>query len=135
MEYPRDVAIGELCGSLVKAPCCVCSRHHSVEELRGMLSSMEVAVGMRLHSLIFASAGGTPIVGISYDVKVDSFIKDSGAKRCIPLKELTAERLIACIDDAARSGRGGGAETKKRLQAMELKNGEAARRLLAKEAR
>ena len=133
MEYPRDVAVGELVGSMVNTPCAVCSRRHSVEELRGMLSSMEVVVGMRLHSLIFASAGGTPIVGISYDVKVDSFIRDSGARRCIPLAELTEEALTAYIDDAVAGGRSHGNETKLRLQAMELKNGEAAERLLRRE--
>ena len=131
MEYPRDVAIGELVGGMVKAPHAVCSRRHTVEELRGMLSSMEVVCGMRLHSLIFASAGGTPIVGISYDVKVDSFIKDSGAQRCIQLKDLTAEALMADIDDAVAGGRSHGSETKRRLQTMELKNGEAAQRLLS----
>ena len=96
-----------------------------------MLSAMEVVCGMRLHSLIFASAGGTPIVGISYDVKVDSFIKDSGAQRCIQLKDLTAEALMADIDDAVAGGRSHGSETKRRLQTMELKNGEAAQRLLS----
>ncbi len=130
MEYPRDVAIGETIGAMVTAPHAVCSRRHSVEELRGMLSSMEVVVGMRLHSLIFASAGGTPIVGISYDVKVDSFIRDSGARRCIQLNELTAEALTAYIDDAVAGGRSHGSETKNRLQTMELKNGEAAEKLL-----
>ncbi|MBO4880661.1 MAG: polysaccharide pyruvyl transferase CsaB, partial [Firmicutes bacterium] len=131
MEYPRDVAIGELVGGMVNVPHAVCSRRHTVEELRGMLSSMEVVCGMRLHSLIFASAGGSPIVGISYDVKVDSFIKDSGARRCIQLKDLTAEALMADIDDAVAGGRSRGSETKRRLQTMELKNGEAAQRLLS----
>ena len=123
--------IGELVGGMVRSPHAVCSRRHTVEELRGMLSSMEVVCGMRLHSLIFASAGGTPIVGISYDVKVDSFIKDSGAQRCIQLKDLTAEALMADIDDAVAGGRSHGSETKRRLQTMELKNGEAAQRLLS----
>ena len=134
MEYPRDVAIGEKIGGMVSVPHAVCSRRHSVEELRGMLSSMEVVCGMRLHSLIFASAGGTPIVGISYDVKVDSFIRDSGAKRCIQLKDLSEEQLTAYIDEAVAGGRSHGNETKLRLQAMELKNGEAAEKLLAGKA-
>ena len=132
MEYPRDVAIGEKIGAMVNVPHAVCSRRHSVEELRGMLSSMEVVVGMRLHSLIFASAGGTPIVGISYDVKVDSFIQDSGAKRCIQLKDLSAQMLTEYIDEAVAGGRSHGTETKLRLQSMELKNGQAAEKLLAR---
>ena len=73
-------------------------------------------------------------MGISYDVKVDSFIRDSGAKRCIQLKDLSEEQLTAYIDEAVAGGRSHGNETKLRLQAMELKNGEAAEKLLTGKA-
>ena len=38
---------------------------------------------------------------------------------------------MADIDDAVAGGRSRGSETKRRLQTMELKNGEAAQRLLS----
>ncbi len=130
MEYPRDVEIGETIGQKLKVPHFVSTTHHPIEELRGMLASAELVVGMRLHSLIFAAAGGAPIVAISYDVKVDSFVKDSGAKRIIPLKLLTADKLIENIDLAISEGRAMGDETKKKLQNLETINSDMAAKLL-----
>ena len=130
MEYPRDVAIGREMAARIKTPAYASELHHSIEELRGMLAQSELVVGMRLHSLIFAASLGTPIVGISYDVKVDSFIKDSGAKYLIRLEKLTAEDLIRCIDGAAGDGRDAGAETRKQLIELEKKNAQCAGELL-----
>ncbi len=130
MEYPKDIAIGNKVGAMLSVPCRVCREKYSAEELRGMLSAMDLVCGMRLHSLIFASSGGSPIVGISYDVKVDSFVKDSGSRRCIDLEDLTAEELIKYIDEAVEGGRSRAEETRLRLREMENINGEAAERLL-----
>ncbi len=130
MEYPRDVEIGEKIASHLDVPHYVSSKHHSIEELRGMLGEADLVVGMRLHSLIFAASGGAPIVGISYDVKVDSFIKDSGSKWLVDIKNLTAEALIKDIDLAISAGRAMGEETKKRLQTLEIINSDMAGKLL-----
>lgn len=98
IETPKDVTAAEKVVEAMKRPYYQCRQKHGVEELIGMLGSMELVVGMRLHSLIFATAGGTPVIGISYDVKVDSFIKDIGSNACIPVKELTWEALTEEID-------------------------------------
>jgi polysaccharide pyruvyl transferase CsaB len=47
----------------------------NVEEMFGILSCLHLLIGMRLHSLIMAAVMGVPIVGISYDPKVDAFMK------------------------------------------------------------
>ncbi len=130
MEYPKDVAIGEKLGAMLGVPSKVCRERYSAQELRGMLSAMDLVCGMRLHSLIFASSGGSPIVGISYDVKVESFVRDSGLRRCVDLESLTAEELIEYIDEALEGGRSRAEETRLRLRKMENINGEAAERLL-----
>lgn len=133
IETPRDNAVSQMLSSMLDVPNYVCTHEHSVDELIGMLGSMDMVLGMRLHSLIFATAGGTPVVGISYDVKVDSFIKDIGSTACVPLASLSVEVLCRHIDTIVAQGKGAGADTKKRLQTMERANGEAARRLLMRE--
>ncbi|MEG2213162.1 MAG: polysaccharide pyruvyl transferase family protein, partial [Clostridiales bacterium] len=82
------------------SPYFSCSKRHRVEDLIAMLGAMEAVVAMRLHALILATSGGTPVVGISYDVKVDSFIKDIGSTACIELEQLTVTGLCAEIDKA-----------------------------------
>lgn len=130
IETPKDVTAAEKVVSEMKGPYYECRQKHGVEELIGMLGSMDLVVGMRLHSLIFATAGGAPVIGVSYDVKVDSFIKDIGSDACIPVANLKAEDLIEQIDRAmARDEE----EKKKVLQALKAAqeiNIDAARRLI-----
>ncbi|MBQ2271813.1 MAG: polysaccharide pyruvyl transferase CsaB [Firmicutes bacterium] len=133
IETPRDAELGQKICDRLNVPGYACQNRYTVEELIGMLGSMELVVGMRLHSLIFATAGGTPVVGISYDVKVDSFIKDIGSKYCIPMDELTADGLIRYIDAVMAQPERRAEEAQKRLQAMEHINRDAAKRLLQAE--
>ena len=133
IETPKDNAISEQLSAMLDIPNYVCRHQHPVGDLIGMLGSMDMVLGMRLHSLIFATAGGAPVVGISYDVKVDSFIKDIGSAACVPLASLSAELLCNQIDAIAAQGKAAGTDTKKRLQSMERANGEAAKRLLIRE--
>jgi L-malate glycosyltransferase len=130
IEIPKDTAVGEMISSMLSIPHFVCRKQHPVGDLIGMLGSMDLVLGMRLHSLIFATAGGAPVVGLSYDVKVDSFIKDIGSTACVPLSSLSAEALCAQIDSVVAKGKGLGFDTRERLQRMEKANGRAARRLL-----
>ncbi|MCK5024257.1 MAG: polysaccharide pyruvyl transferase family protein [Thermoplasmata archaeon] len=42
--------------------------------LKGIIASADVLIGMRLHSLIFAISDNVPVIAISYDSKIDSFL-------------------------------------------------------------
>jgi len=130
IEMPKDMAVGEKLSSMLSVPNYLCKKQHPVGDLIGMLGSMNLVLGMRLHSLIFATAGGAPVVGISYDVKVDSFIKDIGSTACVSLASLSSEALIEQIDIIVAKGKEHGLETRQRLQLMEQANGVAARKLL-----
>ncbi len=47
-------------------------------ELIGVLSKAAFVIGMRLHSIIFASSAEVPVVGLEYDPKVSSMMKALG---------------------------------------------------------
>lgn len=66
----------------------------------GMMKKMRVVVSMRLHTLIFASSVGAPLVAVSYDPKVTGFMRYIGQKHCVYFDDLGSENLCALIDDA-----------------------------------
>jgi polysaccharide pyruvyl transferase WcaK-like protein len=47
-------------------------------EINNEYKTIDVMIGMRMHSLIFALSYGIPIIGLNYDPKVRSFIKTMG---------------------------------------------------------
>ena len=87
---------------------------------------------MRLHALIFAAGQGIPLVGVVYDPKVSSFLRYIGQELFVDLDALTEEGLKELIDQAAvQAGRPEAqAEAVRRLQDMEHRNVDVARRLM-----
>lgn len=133
IELPKDVDAALRVTQYMQAPHHVCRGVYAVEELVGMLGSMRMVVGMRLHSLIFATLGGAPVIGVSYDVKVDSFIHDIGSAACIPVAELTAAKLCAEIDRIAAGGCARAEAALARLRRGEDVNTQSVRMLLEKQ--
>lgn len=46
----------------------------TAKELSGILAGVEFVLGMRLHILIYASQLGIPVIGLSYDPKIDALM-------------------------------------------------------------
>lgn len=67
----------------------------TASELCGLLGDAEFAVGTRLHMLIFAARMGVPMVGISYDPKIDAFLGYLGEGKSLDVRTLAAGDLYA----------------------------------------
>jgi polysaccharide pyruvyl transferase CsaB len=134
IERPKDTDVGSRIAARCSVPCYVCSKPHSAEISIGMLGSMRLVVGMRLHSLIFATAGGAPVIGLSYDVKVDGFLRDIGCDRCLPVSELTFEALKNEIDRLMSEAQIAATEKRDELRRLESENIKAAEKLLGRES-
>lgn len=64
------------------------------EEMQRILREARAVVGMRLHSLIFATAAGVPSLALSYDPKLDALMEYLGMEEYVlPAFETDAEEL------------------------------------------
>ena len=64
-------------------------------ELYNFIRLSDVTIALRLHALIFAALANVPHIGLSYDPKVESFLKRSGMwKHSFPLGDFTKEALL-----------------------------------------
>ncbi|CAM3133021.1 polysaccharide pyruvyl transferase CsaB [Filibacter tadaridae] len=65
-------------------------------EFYNFIAKTDLTLALRLHALIFAALSNVPHIGLSYDQKVESFLKRSGMwDRSFPLGEFTKEELLA----------------------------------------
>lgn len=68
----------------------VVDKNLSIQEVLDYTEGFEFIIGMRLHSLIMAAACQVPMLAISYDPKVEGFMKEINQPYWIKSKELTA---------------------------------------------
>ncbi len=70
-------------------------------EMMGLLSAVDVLVGMRLHSLIFAARMAVPSVAIVYDPKVAAFMGQIGRPEAsFPAGSFDAAAVGSCVRKA-----------------------------------
>lgn len=96
---------------------------------------MAAVVSMRLHGLIFAAGQGTPLVGVSYDPKVEAFLDYIGQPRHMMLQELKPASLCALVDDALASDRTDLARRAQGLRDIEHRNIDCVRQMLEEATR
>ena len=66
---------------------------YSTEEFLSVIGSFRLLIGMRLHALIFAAVMKVPLLAISYDPKVDSFLKAIGTEAVGTVETLDAGKV------------------------------------------
>lgn len=132
LNTERDnIAAGQVLQHL-HCPSHVICETTEPELLISLLSYMQAAVSMRLHGLILSSLSGVPLCGVSYDPKIESFLKYLGTGTCVDLKEVTEDRLIRDLDEAMTRlpERDALMQNAARLKEVERKNIEAVAKLL-----
>lgn len=92
-HFPDDIAPSREIVNLMEEPATVIRDQLGVVEMLGCLSPMHLLIGMRLHSLIMAAVMGVPVIGISYDPKVEAFLKSIGQPLAGRVETVDAEVL------------------------------------------
>src|SRR5690606_5781366 len=72
--------------------------NYTPQDIMALLGRCTIAVGMRLHFLIFAALQGVPFIALPYASTVTGLIEDLGLKMP-PLSHVSTGRLIAYLDE------------------------------------
>lgn len=95
MQYPEDVKTAETIAAMMKEEAVVLDGEFSTAELLSLVGNMDLLIAIRLHALIFAGVMGVPLVGVSYDPKIDRFLDSIGETPAAKLETITADELMA----------------------------------------
>lgn len=97
MHFPDDVDAGEEVGKLLTVPYTMLKGHYSPQDILALTAHFDFAIAMRLHGLIMAANAKTPFMGISYDPKIDAFVKATGHGTVFSSEAFDAQACIAYL--------------------------------------
>ena len=133
MQYPEDVKTAETIASMMKQEAVILDGEFSTAELLSLVGNMDLLLSIRLHALIFAGVMGVPLVGVSYDPKIDRFLDSIGEAPAVKLATITADELMAEVRrkwEARETFREKNAALLKGLRKLSFQNAELAVEIL-----
>lgn len=75
MHGESDERTSQEVASMMNERSSIISHSASTEEKIALIGQSRLLIGMRLHAIIFAAITFTPFVALTYDPKIDSFVK------------------------------------------------------------
>jgi len=91
--YNEDLELIDQVEKNIKDKAVYYKERLSTNEAFDIIKNMDVMVGVRLHSLIFAAAANVPFVAVSYDHKVDHFVNSVNMKVACNIDNIDVELL------------------------------------------
>ncbi len=98
MQYPDDIEISKKVMKQMHHPAYIISRSLSVPETFSVLSEAELVVGMRLHSLIYATTLEIPAMALVYDMKISAFMDSVNQPDWLNVEEFSFENAKDTVD-------------------------------------
>ena len=95
MQYPEDVQSSQSVLELSKSQAIVLNDEYTTGELLSIVGNLDLLISVRLHALIFAGVMGVPMIGVSYDPKIERFQDSIGDKPVADLQSVTVEKIMA----------------------------------------
>ena len=102
LQVSKDLADSKLLQSYlpkIRNRVALLQGDYSTEEFLSVIGSFRLLIGMRLHALIFAAVMQVPLMAISYDPKVDSFLKAIEAQAVGTVETLDAGNVEKAAEE------------------------------------
>lgn len=119
LQTSRDLGICERVMELT-GDGGICVKGLGASEIIGVLGRCRFIIGMRLHSLIYALRAGIPMIGLSYDPKIDAFTAISGSDYTVEADTgFEPDKLVCYADIVMSSAEKIRADEKEALRGMQ----------------
>lgn len=131
MQWPEDGDAARKVQELMQEKAILVEGEFLVQEHLSCISNLDLLVGVRLHGLIFSFISDIPSIGISYDPKIDSFLKLVDDAPISTLKNLKSAELVSSVEKKLKSGVEKETEKQEELREASRMNGRYVASLLS----
>jgi polysaccharide pyruvyl transferase WcaK-like protein len=98
MKFPDDFEFIKKLDILDKEEVSIVDNYLEFDSLCGEIEECRFLIGMRLHSLILSALVNKPMVGISYDPKIDGFLNSVNQINHGPVESISFEKMKKDIE-------------------------------------
>jgi len=98
MQWPDDYHTAKKVASRMKEQATLLREEFTTTEMLSIVGNMDLLIGIRLHALIFAAVMQVPLLGISYDPKIDRFLESMGAQHDGSLQSVSFETMVQRVE-------------------------------------
>lgn len=98
LQYPHDLKSTKMIQKKMKNKSFLIESI-SPMQMMGIMKKASYVISMRLHGLIFASSVETPVLGFSYDPKIDNLLKQIDMPCCSKIEDMSLEDMKKSVDD------------------------------------
>ncbi|MGE5328158.1 MAG: polysaccharide pyruvyl transferase CsaB [Deltaproteobacteria bacterium] len=93
-HYPEDLDFAYKIAEKTQNKPYILKEEYKPSEIMSAIGLMDINIGVRLHSLIFSVCMGVPVIGITYDPKIDGFLKEIGLRPVCNYDNMQCELII-----------------------------------------
>ncbi len=96
LQFPADTNIAQEIALLMpdRTDTIILKEGYTTEEYVSLISNLDFLIGMRLHALVFSALAGVPFLAVSYDPKVDRFVKGMEGNVAGSIDKITSEDIL-----------------------------------------
>ena len=94
LQYPADVTACRKLHQFMKQDVVILDAAFDTEQFLALMGNFSLLIGMRLHALIFAAVMEVPFIALSYDPKIDGFVKEVDGTNIGAIENFFAEDLV-----------------------------------------
>lgn len=88
----------DICNFAKSDTVAVIDKEYTASEIMSVVENLDALVGVRLHSLIFSAVAEVPLIGISYDPKIDYFLETLGLEAVCTVKDFNSDKIKMALD-------------------------------------
>lgn len=117
-HFSEDMAVIEEIESRLGDEVC-CIRHkYLTNEMLSIIGNMDILVGVRLHALIHAAIMDVPMIAVSYDPKINSFMHSIDMKAMCSVYDFRNDFFIEEFEKTVARADSIRAKVRKRIEAL-----------------